>query len=132
MADPARCVDIIWAEEKSRFEEQEEAMDASSKNVVAILNIAAAPFILYYVFNIVPFNALLEMARFYTTNNCQAIGGLKCTDQDGQLSGPQGQKLPNIVKVLTPPKKINRTAVTPLSRAADEQAELESGELFPQ
>jgi len=34
--------------------------------------------------------------------------------------------------VLTPPKKINRQAVTPLSRAADEQAELESGELFPQ
>ena len=44
----------------------------------------------------------------------QAIGGIKCNGE-----GAQGQKLPNIMKALTPPKnggKIVREKVNPVMR----------------
>jgi hypothetical protein len=44
----------------------------------------------------------------------QAIGGIKCNGE-----GAQGQKLPNIMKALTPPKnggKIVREKVNPVTR----------------
>jgi len=68
----------------------------------------------------------VEAAKFYVSNNCQAVGGIKCR---GSGEGAQQIQLPNVIKALTPPKnggKIVREKRLPppsVQQAADEEDE---------
>jgi len=115
VADTARSLEIIWKEEKERFVAAEESAEQRSKNLVVLANIFIfTPLVLAFL-STMPVGPVIEMTKYYVANSCIPIGGIKCNGE-----GPQGQRLPNIQKMFTPPKKIVRSApANSVNRAVD-------------
>eukprot|EP00961_Rhodomonas_salina_P071753 963687-Rhodomonas_salina.2 len=120
LEDSVRSCDIIWKDEKDRFVSAEEDAEKRSKFLVVLANIFVfTPLVLAFL-STMPIGPVVEMTKYYVSNNCIPIGGIKCNGE-----GAQGQKLPNVMKMFTPPKKIVRTAPSMLNRiepAAEEAA----------
>lgn len=117
LSDPDRCLPIIWAEEKERFLSTDKALTKNFKDAVVWLNLLVLlPAVLLFLSSL-PVGPVMEMAKYYVSNNCQAIGGIKCNGV-----GPQGQTLPSIMRVLTPPPPIKRSAPSPLTRDPENPA----------
>jgi len=106
LRDPDRCVDVIWKDEKEQIKIKDSQTEKKFKDGVVFFNLAVLlPVVLLY-FSSLPIKDIFGAAQFYASNNCQAIGGIKCNGV-----GAQGQKLPSLIKVLTPPKKIVREQI---------------------
>jgi len=114
ISDPDRCVPEIWKNERARIDQREEVIDKGFKSGAILVQALVVAPLVFLFFSTLPAKESVEMAKFYLTNNCNAIGGIKCNGE-----GAQGQKLPNIMKALTPPKnggKIVREKVNPVTR----------------
>eukprot|EP00960_Hanusia_phi_P047556 758459-Hanusia_phi.AAC.1 len=107
LRDPDRCVEVIWKDEKSyqailaltpnEFQEQIKIQDKQTekrfKDGVVFFNLAILlPVVLLY-FSSLPIKDIFGAAQYYASNNCQAIGGIKCNGV-----GAQGQTLPSLKK----------------------------------
>ena len=94
LSSPSLCVETIWEAERKRFVEEEKGLDSKAKLLVTLGNLALLPFVLLFI-NSLPVKESFMSAQF-TSNNCQANGGIKCNGVGAQGGGP------NIMKALTP------------------------------